>query len=152
MSWTYDLVFDATAAGRRNQVRLLAQENVSTRQRVLDEEIYYILGEEANVYMAAARVADLVAGRVGPVASKRVGSLSVTYGSTLGGSYYTQLAARLRARGSGSQTPSAGGLSRSEQLAATQDADRIAAQFTVGMHDHPDTTNTPTTTALGVTP
>ncbi len=151
MSWSYSLIFTGTATGKRNQVRLLAQENVSTRQKVADEEIDHLISEEANVYMAAARVAELVAARVGPISSKRVGSLAVTYG-TQDSSYYTQLARRLRARGSGSQVPSAGGLSRSEKLAAEQDVDRVAPQFTLKMHDHPDTTDTPTTTALGVLP
>ncbi len=154
MSWSYSLIFTGTATGKRNQVRLLAQENVSTRQKVADEEIDHILSEEANVYMAAARVAELVAARVGPISSKRVGSLSVTYGygGTQDSSYYTQLARRLRSRGSGNQVPSAGGLSRSEKLAAEQNVDRVAPQFTLKMHDHPDTTDTPTTTALGVLP
>lgn len=135
MTWTYTQVFDATAIGVRNKVRLLAQENVTTRQRVTDEEIDFVVAEEQNAYMAAARVAELVVGRIGPVTSKRVGSLSVSYGAE----FYTKLAASLRARGSAYQVPTAGGLSKSERLAAEQDADRVAESFTVGLHDHPDT-------------
>ena len=135
MSWTYTQVFDATTIGLRNKIRLFAQENNSVRQQVTDEEIDFVLGEEANVYMAAARVAELVAGRVGAVASKRVGSLSITYGSQ----YYSQLAASLRARGSLYQVPTAGGLSKSEKLAEQQDTDRVKPQFEIGMQDIPGT-------------
>jgi hypothetical protein len=133
MAWTYGSTFlTTTAQGQRNIVRLLAQENQETNQRVQDEEIDFLISEEANLYLAAARVADLVAGRAGPISSKSVGGLSVSYGAQ----HYTELAASLRTRGLSHQTLEVGGTSRDDHIAVEADTDRPAPAFTRTRHDY----------------
>lgn len=133
MTWSYtSALTDTTTIGQRNIVRLLAQENQSANQRVQDEEIDFLIGEEANLYLAAARVAELVAGRIGPISSKSVGGLSVSYGAQ----HYTELAARLRTRGLSHQTLEVGGISRDDHTAVEAETDRRAPAFTRTLHDN----------------
>lgn len=140
MAKTYTLVFDDTAAGQRNVVRFLAQDNREGAMRLSDEEIDWLITQEENLYIAAATAAEHVAASFGPVSSKSVGSLSVSFGAP----YYTALSKTLRARGLAYQSPTAGGLSIAEKLAAEQDTDRVAPTFKVKIHDHPETTNVDT--------
>lgn len=140
MTWTYSTAdfSTTTAAGKRNIVRLLAQENQTTSQRVQDEEIDFLVGEEDNLYLAAARVAELVSGRTGPISAKSVGGLSVSYGAQ----HYTELAASLRRRGMTHQTVEIGGLSVGDHTSVESDSDRRGPAFTRTLHDY-DTQQAP---------
>mgnify|MGYP001583459089 CR=1 FL=1 len=142
MATTYDVaVLDSTTAGKRNQVRFLSQDNRSGKMRVQDEEITYVLGEEPNVYYAAARVAELVVARLADGASsKSVGGLSISWGAGGESNHYRALAATLRARGSTHQTPTAGGISVADKDSLEADTDRPLADVTRGAHDNPAAT------------
>lgn len=137
MATTYDAaVFTDTAAGKRNRVRFYAQDNRAGAMRLQDEEIDLLVAEEANLYVAAARACEEIAGRVsvGGVASKSVGGLSVSYSTA---STYAALAKSLRQRGLNYQTPTAGGVSVSESEALDADPDLKEPDFRRGLHDHP---------------
>jgi len=136
MPWTYggDPQAGGTAAQQRDAVRFLAQVNDSAAKpgsAILDAEIAFVLAEEPNVYCAAARIAEVAAGRTGGVQSKSIGGLAITYGAQ----HYQDLAAALRRRGSAYQLPSAGGLSVSEKDAVAADQDLVRPGFMRGEFD-----------------
>lgn len=132
MAWTYN----SALAADRDKVRFLAQENDAANQLVQDEEIDFLLAQEANVYMAAASVVEMVAARTKNVASKALGTGdSVSYGAQ----HYLDLAKRLRLRGSLHQIPFAGGISVGEIRKLTDDPDWPRRDFQRGLHDHPET-------------
>lgn len=146
MATTYSYLFDDTTDGKRNHVRFLAQDNVAGRMKIADEEIDLVISSEANVYMAAATVADTIAGRLGTVSSKSVGGLSISYG----GQHYTALANSLRARGAMYQVPTAGGISVAESDALNADTDRPVPDARRGIHDNPlNTALSPNETSSG---
>lgn len=139
MAWTYDATKfdDATAGtygstiGDRYQVRLLIQDTQTSRPLLQDEEIDWLLTQESNVYRAAARCCDSLVARGGSIGSKTVGDLSIAYNVE----FYRGLAADLRARGQGDQTPMVGGLSVNEKITDRADADAIQPAFARGLHD-----------------
>ena len=140
MSWSYGNAPDTTtAAGKRDAVRLFAEENDTTNQRVTNEEIDFLLTQEANVYMAAAACCELVAARIGPISMKRVGDLVINYNE----SYYREHAAFLRARGQTYQTLSVGGVSVSDKQVLEGDDDWLKFRFHRNLHDYLGAAGTP---------
>jgi hypothetical protein len=138
MAWTYSNDPDptGTAAQQRDAVRFFSQDNDTTRQLVSDEEIAMLLATEANVYMAAAIVAETAAQRIGGgVSSKSVEDLSISYSTTR--EEFKALAAKLRARGSGHQVPYCGGISIADKAAAEADTDVPLVAVRRGQHDNP---------------
>lgn len=130
MTWTYsgDPVLAGDEDQQRDAVRFLANvKDADLDSAILDEEIAFALATEANVYMAAARIAELASSQPvssGIVQSQTIGDLSITYGDSGRSAVdYMSLAASLRQRGRGYQLPSCGGLSRDEQTTARRDTD-----------------------------
>lgn len=151
-TWTYDpTLFNSTTVGQyatstmgvRYQVRFLIQDTQTARQLMFDEEIDWVQTQEMNAYMMAARCCDELVAKYGNVAMKKIGDLSITYGK-----FYAELAASLRSRGEGYQTPYAGGISLADKLAQEADPDWIAPRAFRGEFDNaganqptPDATN-----------
>lgn len=135
MAWTYgdDPVISstATAAQKRDAVRFLAQENQTATQRVSDAEVAFLIAQEANVWKAAARCAELVANRMGAVASRTVDRLTITYGRQ----DYLNLAKSLRARGRSNEVPFVGGISVSEKDLLPADSDWPPPWFGRATHE-----------------
>jgi len=130
MTWAYDI---GALDKEVNQVRFLSQENNHDRPLVQDEEIAWVLTQEMNVYMAAARIAELAAARVGPVRSKTVGTLTKVFTTP---AEFKLIADQLRTRGSFYMVPDAGGLSIQEVKDARAAIDMVQDSFAVGMHDN----------------
>jgi len=135
MPYTYndDPVAAGTASQKRDAVRALAQDNQASRMRVSDAEIAFLLTQESNIYTAAARCAEMVAGHIGNVTSRRVGDTSISYGP----GYYTDLARTLRQRGQTYASPYAGALTNTDKTTTTSDTDRTDADMTRGMFENP---------------
>lgn len=141
-TYTYsnDPVVGGTAAQKRDAVRFLAQDNQansSSAYKSTDEEIAFLIATEANVYMAAGRLCQLLANRGGPLSMKKVGDLTLEFGSR---EDYLQLAQLLMARGMTYQIPSVGGISISGKDALTDDADWLQPLFARKMQENPGTT------------
>ncbi len=65
----------------KDAVRFLLQDTDCTNNIFEDEEIAFILGEEANIYTAAACLLDTAINKAsGSLQSKKVGDLSLTFG------------------------------------------------------------------------
>ena len=116
----------------KDAVRFLCQDVDTNRQLSTDEEIAWTLTQEMNVYMAAARVCDVLVGKAADVKLERVGDLSLEYDSER----LTKLAAAPRARGMNYSAPTAGGFSKAELEAILQDSDLVQPMFSEGMHDN----------------
>lgn len=137
--------YNANLITDRDKVRFLSHDNVAGKMVLEDSEIDWLVTESANVYMAAAFVAEGIAQRLlaaggAPVKSKKVGSLEIEYDTSAGFSVedFQDLAKTLRARGSAYIGPWAGGVSLSDNLPA---ADATAPVFTQGQFDNPSITD-----------
>lgn len=131
MAWTYDPAQVGTDP--LFQVRFLIQDTVSTRPLCQDEELNFLIANEANVYMAAAAACDSLVARSAGVQSRRVGDLALTYDPK----FYRSLGATLRARGMSHQLPSAGGLSVADKIAQASDSDAVRPSFVRGIDENP---------------
>lgn len=118
--------YDSSLQKDKDVVRFLLQDTNSTRPLLQDEEIYWLLKNEANVYSAAAACAETLVTRFQAVSSKSVGGLSISYG---GVETWRALASKLRVRGSTHQVPSAGGISLADRDALWEDTDLIQPTF-----------------------
>ena len=114
--------YDASMPETKDFVRFLIQDTNVTAAKFQDEEIGAIINTEANAYMAAAMLCDMLVTKSGGVKYKKIGELGISYDPA----FYVTLANRLRSRGSGHQMPYAGGISVGEKT--TQQDDTTATQ------------------------
>ena len=114
-----------------NQKLLLLAFGNSASTLLTSDEVTFFLGEEHNVYMAAAAALEAVAKQAGNVRSKSVGALSITYAEA---EEFRNRASNLRARGSAHQTMTVGGLSKSQRDTYADDSDLVQPYFTSDMH------------------
>jgi hypothetical protein len=142
MAWSYDATLFASAnvgfypgsfVGTRYQIRLWIQDNDTNRQLFQDEEIDWQQAQEANAYIAAASLCDVLVTRARGVKSKRISEFAITYDPEL----YRALGAALRARGAGYQAPYAGGISIADKQAQRDDADWVPPSISRGVGDDP---------------
>lgn len=128
--------FSYTAPGDsdRDTVRFLLQDVTTPNHFLEDDEINWLLTQEMNVYTAAAAGALLISGRQKNLKTKKVGDLWLTYGSEM----WAALAEWLRARGSGYQKITAGGLSKTDKKTLTDDSDWLEPDFFRDLHRHPE--------------
>lgn len=99
MGATYIPTLDGPHA-ERHWVRMqIGDRDVDNSPSFEDEEIDVILGEEANKYLAAARLGAIILGRKKDVVSKAVGDLRLTYGGGGEDSAYRQHLKNLRIKG-----------------------------------------------------
>lgn len=134
MAWSYDAtklqdgatgLYPGATIGVRYQIRLLLQDNDTTRQLLQDEEIDWLQTQEANAYMTAARCCDVLVARARSVTSKHVGDLSISYDPK----FYRALAITLRSRGMLYQTVYAGGTSISDKQVQQASTDATVPLF-----------------------
>lgn len=130
-TWSYDPT--DLASSSKDAVRFLIQDTQTTRQLMFDEEVTWVLTQEANTYMAAAACCDILVARGGNIKSKTVGDLSITYDV----GFYRALAATLRARGLTHQTPYAGGISIADKIAQQGDSDWVPPAISRGLDNNP---------------
>ena len=131
MGWSYS---GDPSSGTRDQVRFLIRDTVQARPLVQDEEIDWLLTQEANVYMTAARAVEvgmLTATR--GVQSRTAGDVSVTY---MAPSESRALATMLRQRGQTYQRPSAGGISVADKKVLQQNEDWPPLPVSLGSMDN----------------
>lgn len=132
MTWSYN----NTLQTPKDQVRYLIQDNVPGRELVQDEEIAWLLQTEANVYMAAAMALDTaisVGGSRGR-SSRTAGDVTVAWFSP---AEQATMSNWLRQRGSSHQTPSAGGIFRSDKAVLVSNEDWIQLPVVLGSMDNP---------------
>lgn len=138
MVWTYDPAMLADPVeGPRNQVRFLIQDTNSSRKLVDDQEIDWLLTQEANVYMAAAAACDSLVAKGGMIKSKSVNDLAITYDVL----FYQTLAGNLRGRGASGQVPFMGGVSVSDKAAQQADPDAVQPRVFRGFADNSGASN-----------
>jgi hypothetical protein len=103
---------------------------------ILDEEIAYALGQEANARAAAARVARAIAAKFARKADKSVGDLKISFDQQY--KHYIALAEELtRDAAIYGAIPYAGGISESDKQSVEDDTDRVNPSFKRRLHDNP---------------
>lgn len=134
MTWSYlGQPGTGDATQRRDAVRFLVKDTISTRQLVQDEEIDFLLTQNNNnVWGAAADACDKLAAR--EAQSKSVGDLSLSgFGDT-----YRGLGKEYRRRLGSQLVPFAGGISVGDKEAREADTDRVAPAFARDLHGNPE--------------
>src|SRR5262245_33820238 len=116
VTWTYTLPLTA----EKDQVRFLVQDTIETRQLLQDEEIAFLLDEEANIYTAAARGIEVILSANQGRSLRTAADVTVEWFEP---GKAQMIATMLRARGLTYQTPSAGGISLSDKQTLEQDSD-----------------------------
>ena len=129
MSFTYDVELSQS----RDQVRFLIQDNQESRALFQDEEIDWIITQEMNVYMAGARLCDILVNKSGGVKSKAISEFIIVYNVE----FYKYLGNSLRARGLTYQSGYAGGISIADKIAQQNDSDWVPASIPRGLGDNP---------------
>ncbi len=132
MAWTYD----SSLSNDKDRVRFLVGDVDTNAQLVQDEEIQWVLSQEANVYMAAASVAETIARKIqaGGFDTLKVGETSI---SLKRAQDLLALSTRLRKRGSTHMLPSAGGVFQSESDTLDSNTDIRPPSITRDLADHP---------------
>lgn len=92
-----------------------------------------MLTQEANIYMTAAALSDILVTRSGNTKRKQIGKLSIEYDA----SFYRGLSTNLRARGMCYQIPYAGGISIADKAAVKADSDWVQPAFNRGQGESP---------------
>lgn len=136
MSFTY--AAGTVATNTTHQVRFLLQDTTNTTPRpalLADEEIAWTLTTEANVYMAAALCAELLATRFRGLVSKTVGDLSLEYDKAA--DTWNAIADRLRARGSTHMKLTAGGILIADRDAIWEDDSLLRPSMFSTLHQDP---------------
>ena len=132
MAFTYDVSTD------RGKVRFLIQDVTDTTSRpalLQDAEVDFTLTVEQNIYMAAALCADALASRFRGQSQKTVGSLSITYSSEM----WSDIAKKLRARGSMHMIPTSGGITVADRDAIWENTDLLRPSFFSRLQEDPHT-------------
>lgn len=135
MAWTYQ---DPSIP--RDAVRLEIGDTDSTDPQLSDEEITWLLSQNAsNIYQAAMEACTILAARYARRANKTVGDLSIQAASI--SKQYTELRATIResALRHSVPVPYAAGIRQSDADEDRDDDDMVRPQFGVGMMDDIDT-------------
>ena len=133
MAWN----FDVSLSTDKDKVRFLIGDTNTRRQLAQDETIEAILAMEANIYMAAAEIAEYVARGLtagGVLEDRKVGETRIRYRRTAD---LLALAGRLRIRGSAHMKPSAGGIYTADRSSYDQNIALDKPEIATGMTDNP---------------
>ena len=141
MAWSYTLDFGATAAGRRNQVRLRLGDTDTNRQLLQDEEIDYFLSLAGSVVRDATHRAVLaVLAQFSTLASsQRVGDVWADWDDLR--ERLLALLRELEMEAARSAAPFAGGTSQDDIDDRDADTDRVRPVFHEDSHRHRDITD-----------
>ena len=142
MTWTYGgTPGTATAAERRDAVRLLIGDTDTNDQQVPDEEITFALAQASDdVYGAAAVMARTLAAKYARLVDVSFDSVRTAYSQRR--EQYLVLAQQMeveaKKRGLGGLgLPGAGGISIDTIEGVRQQTDRPSSAFRMGMFDNP---------------
>ena len=125
--------YDSSLTTSKDQVRFLIQDTTPSRALFQDDEILWVVKQEANVYMAAARLADTLAVKNGGIRSKVIGDLKIAYDPA----FFHILSSSLKARGMTYQMPYAGGISIADKLRQQLDTDATTPSMVRRLDDNP---------------
>jgi hypothetical protein len=132
----------ATIAGRLDAVRFLIGDTVEAEANMQDEEIYFLLDQEADsVWGAALLGADTMKTKYADLASYSVGDLSVQYGQQV--QHWESVAKSIKERVNlDVSRVYAGGISLSDKASVAGDTDWNKPYGGLGMHDNQGTGET----------
>lgn len=125
-----------------HKVRFLAQDTGPTTFHLSDPEVEFLISEQQDdPYLAAAEVADMIAGMIGgstSAGSRSIGDVSISGATTERSAEYSSLAKRLRAQSlrHAPATPISTAISQAVKDGREGDTDRVHPRFRVGMHDY----------------
>ena len=134
MSWSYNTALTAP----KDIVRYLVSDTDTTEQLVLDEEITFAVGQNPNVRLAAAEIADRIAVKFARQASFHLGDASIDYSRRA--QQYIAMAKQLRAEaGLRGAKPYMGGITMVDKDLHRLTADVVRQTFTRTLFDNPGT-------------
>ena len=133
-NWTYNVTQIATS--KKDQVRLLIGDVVSSDPQMQDEEINFYLTVRATIWGAAAECCMTLASKFSRSVDQAAGQSKVAYSQMA--KAYALRAANFAARAAsmGSGLPYAGGISIFDIMNQLENPDRAPPAFTVGITDN----------------
>ena len=136
MTWSY--TDTALATSTKDQVRFLVGDTDTTDQQLQDEEINFVLTQEAGVYRAASQCAKNIAAKYARQVTRSFGGRSDQLSQLV--DHYRQLAKDLWAKGTLKRmTFYAGGQSQSEKDSQAQNTDMVEPFFSRNAGRNPAT-------------
>lgn len=133
-NWTYNVTQITTS--KKDQVRLLIGDVVSTDPQMQDEEINFIISTRGSVWGAAADCCLSLASKFSRSVDQAAGQAKTAYSQMA--KAYSLRAANYAARAAqmGSGLPYAGGISVFDVMTQLENSDRVPPSFTVGITDN----------------
>ncbi len=122
------------AASTLEKVRWEIGDIDSTDQLMQDAEINYAIAQEETIFGAAARCCEALATKFAREANRALGTVRVDLSDK--SKAFDKRAKRLRAKGTGSGSTYAGGLSQDEKTTDQEDTDLVQPTFTKGSMDN----------------
>lgn len=134
MSWSYSVADLATST--KDQVRLEIQDTNTNLQLLQDEEIEYAISQEATMWGAAARCAEIISRNYLQQADRRMGlRLFILYSKMA--EQYSTMAKALRAKAVAMNLPYVGGISVTDKSIDQSNTDAVQPAFSRGMQSNP---------------
>jgi hypothetical protein len=147
MTWSYS---GDPSTTDKDAVRYLSGDtNETASYTVLDEEIAYSLTRFPAVDLAAAEIADVIAGKLSGTGSCKVGDVSRD--SSMIAENFRKRAKDLRRGSLRHAVPFVGGRSKDEKRTLAEDTDLVQPAFAVRMDDNPGQRNLAIDPRLGST-
>lgn len=119
-----------------DQIRLEIQDNDSTAQLLQDDEIEYLLTQEATFWGTCARCCEVIARGFLRKADVRIGRGGTTITYSTQAKQYQEMAAAFRKRAIAMHAPWTGGTSKSDKASLAQDTDAVQPIFTKEMQNN----------------
>lgn len=134
MAWTYS----SALSTNRDRVRFLIGDTDTNDQQLQDSEIDWVLTQEGNVYLAAAKSCQALAAKYSRQADSEVGDLAVKKSQRA--KAYFDLAKKYKAEGIIDAPVFAASLSVADKQTYEQDTDIPAPKFFIDMQEFPGQT------------
>jgi hypothetical protein len=130
LTWSYS---ENPSTSTLDAVRFEIGDTNSADPQLQDEEIEFVILQEANLKYAAAACCDRLAANYARQGDKNVGKLRLRLEQRF--QQYLQLAVRLRSQAGSSPIPFAGGISVADKRARELNTDRNTGVFSVNTED-----------------
>jgi len=136
-SWTYG---NDPENSNRDEVRFLCGDCVTQQKYLTDTEIAYCLAKEPTNELAAAQAAERIASKL--AREMTIGAEGFSGSLDQRRRHFTEIATELRKQ-YGQGVPEAGGIDEVQNDALDDEADIVLTKFSLGMHDHPESSDDP---------
>jgi len=120
-----------------DKVRLEIGDSDPSAQLLQDDEVLYLISQEANLWGASARCCEVISRNFLRKADVRIGRGGTTLTYSVAAKQYAEMATAFRKRANGMNAPWSGGRSVDDKSTLAQDPSLVQPLFTKQMFDDP---------------